>query len=319
MKKLTDITNESGSSRMDTSLKMLLIAFISLLAFSSGVYFGKQLSDSDYQLKALESDFNGGHGTKAADAGQHETNPEDAITQEEVAAISDKLVNGEKSEMNKHGEGADEHSSAETRKVASDEHATEHTDTHTASGTEHTATAHESEAHAAHGAHTEAAPAEAATVKHEHGESHGETHGAKAEAAHAAVAEKAPTHKPDLSVAAKAAQRVANNANPSDPEKDTGHERRVPTSLPNTVGVSQDVEFTVQVASYPTAEAAKEHADELVKKGFPAFPVEATVNGKVWYRVSVGSFKTLREATAYRGQLVKQTTVPSAIVQKIQR
>ena len=49
---------QNGSSRLDTVLKMLLIAFVSLLAFSSGVYFGKEMSDSEYQLKALEKDFN---------------------------------------------------------------------------------------------------------------------------------------------------------------------------------------------------------------------------------------------------------------------
>ena len=77
--------NQSGSSRMDTVLKMLLIAFISLLAFSSGVYFGKQMSDSDYQLKALESDFS--THAKTADAKGAEVAPEDAIADEEVAAI----------------------------------------------------------------------------------------------------------------------------------------------------------------------------------------------------------------------------------------
>jgi cell division protein FtsN len=79
------------------------------------------------------------------------------------------------------------------------------------------------------------------------------------------------------------------------------------------------VEFTVQVASYPTAEAAKSHANELVKKGFPAFPVEAVVNGRSWYRVSVGSFKSQKEATAYRTTLLKQADLQSAIVQKISR
>ena len=54
-------------------------------------------------------------------------------------------------------------------------------------------------------------------------------------------------------------------------------------------------------------------------KGFPAFPVEATIGGKTWYRVSVGSFKTQKEAITYRAQLLKQASLPSAIVQKIQR
>lgn len=331
--------NQAGSSRMDTVLKMLMIAFISLLAFSSGVYFGKQLSDSDYQLKALESDFNNAHASKTADAG-HEANPEDTINQEEVAALSEKLVSGEKTELAKgedhedasgdhaggHGDAhADTHAvansdphdkqntgSKDARKVASsNSHGDSHADPHAAPEAAHGPAAHTAKADP----HASKPVAHGNESKTSHAADHSADHSpAKPDSRDT----KQAAHKPDLSAAAKAAHRVADNASPTEHGK-TGHESRVPTSLPKTVGSSQDVEFTVQIASYPTAEAAKEHADELVKKGFPAFPVEASVNGKVWYRVSVGSFKTLREATIYRGQLVKQTTVPTAIVQKITR
>lgn len=333
--------NENGSSRMDTVLKMLLIAFISLLAFSSGVYFGKQLSDSDYQLKALESDFNSTHGTKTAEGGGEggtNTNPEDAINQEEVAALSEKLVSGEKSELAK----KDEHD-ADDKSHPSDEHASEqrkvassagHGDSHADKGHAKPAAKNGAKPEAAHGkadSHDAKAdaPAPKADSHAEKAKAHDDHAHAKPDPHAAKPTEKAPkadshsakaaSQKPDLSAAAKAAQRVANNASPSADHGKAGSESRVPTSLPKTVGTSQDVEFTVQIASYPTAGAAKEHAEDLVKKGFPAFPVEATVNGKVWYRVSVGSFKTMREATVYRGQLVQQTTVPSAIVQRIRR
>ena len=76
------IKNELGSSRMDTVLKMLLIAFVSLLAFSSGVYFGKQMSDSDHQLKALESDFSSQKYAAATDEAQ---GTDEQIEEEEVA------------------------------------------------------------------------------------------------------------------------------------------------------------------------------------------------------------------------------------------
>ena len=296
--------NESGSSRMDTVLKMLLIAFVSLLAFSSGVYFGKQLSDSDYQLKALESDFNHGGVAKGGDDGHGDENAADAINQEEVAALSDKLVNSEKSDMDDEHDGKDE-----SRKVASTH------DSHAA------APAH---GHDAHAAPTKApAAAKATPDKHAdmHGAKHGDAHASKHGSAPAKIAAKPevkPDAKPDLTAASKAAMRVAQNAAPSEPEK-PAPVSRVPNSLPKTVGSSQDVEFTVQVASYPTSEAARDHANELVKKGFPAFPVEANVNGKVWYRVSVGSFKTQKDAITYRAQLLKQTAMPSAVIQKIQR
>ncbi len=271
--------NQVGSSRMDTVLKMMLIAFISLLAFSSGVYFGKQLSDSDHQLKALEGDFSKTSTKTAEHKEEHGDsshggaggNPEDAINEEEVAAMSEKFVNDEKEEG--HGEA---------RKIAS-------------------ADAHDDHAAPAHGAK-------------------------KAEAKHEAPAHAAPkaanSHgekKPDLSAAHKAAARVAHNAAPAETHKPATEETRAPNSLPKTVGASADVEFTVQVASYPTMDAAKAKSDELKQKGFVAFPVEAQVNGKTWYRVSVGSFKTYKEATTYRAQFLKATNLTTAIVQKIQR
>lgn len=265
---------------MDTILKMLLIAFVSLLAFSSGVYFGKQMSDSDYQLKALESDFNS-HGTVA----QKTENPEDTISEDEVASLSEKYLNEEKK--------------AE-RGVASEEHGAK------------------AEGHEAPAAHGEKA-AHAAPAKHEEAAvGHGEEAAPKKADAHAAAAP-AKSGKPDLSAVHKAAERVAHNAAPIEKAHAPAAESRVPNSLPKTVGAKSVVEFTVQVASYPTAQAAKEHATRLVNKGLPAFPVEATINGRTWYRVSVGSFKTMKEATGFRAQVLKQADVTSAIVQKIQR
>ena len=270
---------EQGASRMDTVLKMLLIAFVSLLAFSSGVYFGKQMSDSDHQLKALESDFNtqstltaeNGDGAKAGIVG------EEKMGDEEVAAISDKYVKAEKE--------------AGKREVASTEEAvpehSEHGEGLAAKTTEHAA-----------------APTTVAKKV-------------------VSKTEPVVAGKPDLSAAHRAAERVANNASPvaNEPKSKPvqNPETRVPTSLPKTVGTNGTVEFTVQVASYPTADAAKSYANDLVKKGFPAFPVEANVSGRTWYRVSVGSFKTMKDATTYRAQLLKQADLQNAIVQKITR
>lgn len=292
---------EQSSSRMDTVLKMLLIAFVSLLAFSSGVYFGKQMSDSDHQLKALESDFS----TSTIAVAEGGTTGEEQMADEEVAALSEKYVNAEKEDAK--------------REVASahDEHG---------AAAEKAAPAKAAAPSEEHSAHSAPAPAKAAA----HGEEHADAHAAHAPAApapaKAAPAKASNEHaaasatKPDLSAAHRAAERVANNASPvSDKPEVPKQESRVPTSLPKTVGTNGTVEFTVQVASYPTADAAKAYANDLVKKGFPAFPVEATVNGKTWYRVSVGSFKTMKDATTYRAQLLKQADLQNAIVQRITR
>lgn len=247
---------QNGSSRLDTVLKMLLIAFVSLLAFSSGVYFGKEMSDSEYQLKALEKDFNDNE--QVAAASEDDATPqEDAMIDEEIAALSNKYMSAEG--------GAD---------VDGDE-----------IGAKDSARDVASEAPAAE-----------------------------------ASAKVAPIRKGvDLTEVKKVAERVANNQAPTVALKETKPDSRKPASLPKVAGATAAVEYTVQVASYPDEKAAQTHAAELVQKGFPAYPLEATIKGKTWYRVSVGSFKTQKDAVEYRGQLIKQANVNSAIVQKLDR
>ena len=79
------------------------------------------------------------------------------------------------------------------------------------------------------------------------------------------------------------------------------------------------VEFTVQVASYKTIKEAEEHSQRLIDKGFPAFPVRATINGELWHRVSIGTFKTRKQAILYERRLKKQAVVRNTFVQKIKR
>lgn len=343
--------NQAGSSRMDTVLKLMMIAFFSLFAFSSGVYFGKQMSDSDYQLKALESDFKT-HST-AGNGAEGKTHGDEKISDEEVAALTDKFVSSEKDSLAANAESGEaktnsakptegkpgetktasnENSLAkESSEISKDgveqgemggehmaaakptEHAAAAGKAVAAQPTAHQSATHEPAAHAA--AATTTHPTAATTVAAKPGAlTPARTVASTHEAAAAASA------KPDLSAAHAAAVRLVNNSEPTAPE--TAHakaEVRAPSSLPKVVGASHEVEFTVQVASYPTLEAAKSYADGLIKKGLPAFPVEANVNGKTWYRVSVGSFKTMKDATGYRAQLLKQADLETAIVQRITR
>ncbi len=287
------LASQSGSSSWNVVLKLLSITLVSLFAFSSGVWFGKKLSDSDYQRQALEGEFEkGDRSTASAADGEHgdghqeSLDDHEALTDEDVAAASAKAL--EKPKSVAHEEAPQGHG---------DGHANTHSQPHAASA--------QNDSH--HETHDKT-----------HGDAHGNSHGSTAKAPSAPVAATAATAKPDLTAAHQAAQRVAQNAAPVDKEKPPV-ESRVPAALPTTVGSQADVDFTVQVASYPTTEAAKEHVDKLVTKGFPAFPIEAKINGKVWYRVSVGSFKTYNDASKFRGQLMKQAELPSAIVQKLQR
>jgi septal ring-binding cell division protein DamX len=94
---------------------------------------------------------------------------------------------------------------------------------------------------------------------------------------------------------------------------------RIPSSLPKELANSSIGKFTVQISSHPTETEAKTKANEMKEKGFSAFYIPATVNGKTWYRVSVGLFDTKKEAVSYMDKLKKDASVNSAIVQKIQK
>jgi cell division protein FtsN len=297
------VNNEHGGSSWDLVLKVLSITLVSLFAFSSGIWFGKKLSDSDYQRQALEGEFDR-EVQKSSDslATYKAAEDDDVLTDEEVAAATDKAM-----------EASRKAASADPAEAKADQVAAHSATTSTQQAS---ATAVAAGGTVSAPATHAAVPVTPATISTKAA--------AKSPAdgtATRAVASTSPSaSKPDLSAAHQAATRVANNAAPTNPAAEQAKtESRVPSSLPKTVGASADVEFTVQVASYPTAEAAKEHVEAMVKKGFPAFPVEAKINGKTWYRVSVGSFKSFNEASKFRAQLLKQADLPSAIVQKIAR
>lgn len=302
--------NERGASSWDLVLKILSITLVALFAFSSGVWFGKKLSDSDHQRMALEGEFDK-EVRKTASVDEHADgalDDKEALSDEEVAAAADKALEAGKAKPAE-GEAAGEAVAAhgeEHAAPAKDAHAAPSKEVAKETSKETPKEAKEVAAKEAKDSHAAHAPAPEKATR------------AVASAKEAAKEPAKESGKPDLSAAHQAAVRVANNAAPVAKEQPPAPSR-VPTSLPKTVGASNDVEFTVQIASYPTAEAAKEHVDAMVKKGFPAFPVEAKVNGKTWYRVSVGSFKSFNDASKFRAQLLKQADLPSAIVQKVTR
>ncbi len=113
----------------------------------------------------------------------------------------------------------------------------------------------------------------------------------------------------------RAAERVASGQAPTAKKP---VDPRAPQRLPDAVGSTQ-VAYTVQVASYPNQEEALKHANDLVKKGYPAFHVPAEIKGKTWYRVSVGSFKNSSEATSFKSDFLSKSGEKAAIVQKIGR
>lgn len=113
---------------------------------------------------------------------------------------------------------------------------------------------------------------------------------------------------------ANVAKRIASGEKIEAPKKVLS---RIPSSLPAELADSSIGKFTVQVSSQASEDEAKAKAQELKDKGFSAFYVPATVDGKKWYRVSVGLFDTAGAAKKYRSKLMHDAHLGSAIVQKI--
>lgn len=306
--------NERGASSWDLVLKVLSITLVSLFAFSSGVWFGKKLSDSDHQRMALEGEFDKEVRKTASTDETADLDDREALTDEEVTAAAEKALEAHKMKT--------ETAKAETVKTEVAEKAVAVAAPSEKAVAKPTTKVQDAATAIAAATKNDLAPvATARNVASTTGSAAASTTGSAAASTTASATVKVPaptSSKPDLSAAHQAAVRVANNAAPVAKEAPPA-ESRVPSSLPKTVGATNDVEFTVQVASYPTADAAKEHVESMVKKGFPAFPVEAKINGKTWYRVSVGSFKSFNDASKFRAQLLKQADLPSAIVQKVSR
>jgi len=74
--------------------------------------------------------------------------------------------------------------------------------------------------------------------------------------------------------------------------------------------------YTIQIGSFKTEEEAKETAEGLISKGYPAFVTTAQISGRgTWYRVRIGTFKTTKEAEIYRGKLKRlEPSMESAFI-----
>lgn len=233
--------NQTGGSRTDTLIKLVLVFFLSLLSFSIGTFVGKQFSDSQHKIAELEG---GGAASERVTASIPETTtePNQAISEDEIAKLSEEFVKKEKEELNKN-ETAPDSATAENEVVQKKE------------------------------------KPDTASIRDEISN----------------VAKK-------LAAGEKLAAKT---------------EDRIPSSLPKELADSPVGKFTVQVSSQAAEAEADKTVEKLKAKGFSAFIVPAEVNGKKWFRVSVGQFDDRNTALKYREKLLKEAALESAIVQKI--
>lgn len=128
------------------------------------------------------------------------------------------------------------------------------------------------------------------------------------------------TAEADKKVAPKTADamdKVSEKVAKGEPATDGKMKKRAPSSVLPSVASSAVGKYTVQVASFATEKDARTHAAHLKAKGWNAFYIPATIKGKTWYRVSVGLFTTSKSAMHFRAQLLKESHLKAAIIQKI--
>jgi len=271
--------NKNGGSRTDTLIKLVLVLFISLLSFSVGTYVGKQVSDVDHRRAQYEmSDETMAHQAEA------DTENSSATTGEEKDALSDEDIASLTEEfIRKEKPSGDVKMEAEeaTREVASEN----------ASGYKKYNSSQT----------TEPAPTPTPTPKAEPSPKPSPSMKPTPNTAQSPVAPSAP------------AQRVASGQPPA-PDM---AEPRKPNSVLPSLAATAVGKYTVQVASYVEEGEAKGHAAELKNKGWNAFYIPATINGKNWYRVSVGLFSTAKSATDFQKEFQREAKVETSIVQKI--
>ncbi len=277
--------NQMGGTKTDTTIKLVLIFFISLLSFSVGTFVGKQVSDSDYKRAALEEDY------KSFRNSTHEKNsneePDQKLTNEELTSLTEEFVNNEKEKLNEEEKN--------TREIASSDHS------HPQQKQEDTTSEHDKNSHGYKKYNKE----QQSTQHNEHNE-HQEHQEIQKHQEHQGVhASSAPvSHE---------AQRVAEGMPPTPERKKV----REPNSILPSVGTSTIGKYTIQVASYAAEAEAKAHAAELKQKGWNAFYLPAEISSKTWYRVSVGLFSDQKSAKDFREELMKQSAISTAIIQKI--
>ena len=88
--------NEEGGARTDVVIKFILVFFIALLSFSVGTFVGKQFSDSQHRLAALETDYQKSESqireTASIPPGQMNVAPEKALTDEDISKMAEDFV-----------------------------------------------------------------------------------------------------------------------------------------------------------------------------------------------------------------------------------
>ena len=72
--------------------------------------------------------------------------------------------------------------------------------------------------------------------------------------------------------------------------------------------------YTIQLASLANLASAEKVIDRLIDQGHPAYYFDVEVNGKAYYRIRCGTFKSREEATAYARDIADKTGFKGFVV-----
>ncbi|MCP4149178.1 MAG: SPOR domain-containing protein [bacterium] len=90
-----------------------------------------------------------------------------------------------------------------------------------------------------------------------------------------------------------------------DKKRETKRIESKPPEIKVAKPVKRTVSFTIQLAAFESYDLAKNYSKKFSKAGYSTSVAQATVKGKVWFRVRVGQFKTRKEAKKERAKLEK--------------
>lgn len=288
------------SQKTDNMIKLALVFFVSLLSFSIGTYVGKKYSDNQHKLALLEP--------KKSSETATDTHGEFESEKETAAAPSEHTGHGESpAPEDLVGQIPSERGGAltdsEVAKLA-EEFASE-----------------EEEATATDGKPVENIVADTKPVPEI------EAPVAKAKAVPVIAKSQSTTALP-----AKVQAKSAGTPALAETRKDDSTEGSAIKPTPRDTATAEDrepasiqprqefvpVHYTVQIGSYPTELEAMDMTKTLQSKGYKTSYVPAKVNGQTWYRVNVGLFGTIKEAQDYKREFLQETSMSSAIVQRVQ-
>jgi hypothetical protein len=294
---------------------VVLLLFVSGLAFSSGAFIGKRVSDSEHRRAQLEGEYQNiaTHDTEDV-THPAEKKSDEKLSDDDIASLTEEFV---------------------TKERAAEVTPTEEEPAREIAATPETNTGYKKFAGGKETAKNEMAEAPANMEPTAKPMAMGpaiKTPGMPMDANHMGMAENHPTMpmdanhmamapaakmKPPAKAPAKAVSEAATRIASGEAPAPDMAEARKPSAVLPSVAATAVGKYTVQVASYPDETQAKNHAATLKAKGWNAFYVPADIQGKPYYRVSVGLFTSAKSAGEFRKEFQKESQVANAIVQKI--